>query len=261
MKLSKIYFLLIAVVALGIPQSDADAQQAVNVTIENVAPADGFFFTPVFLGFHDGTFDVFDGGAMASPELELLAEGGVTSDLSNLLTGGQSSALARTVAGTSVGPPPFDPGESISTVFSLDATNNRYLNYASMVIPSNDAFFGNDNALELFDAAGNFNGTQTFDITAGMIYDGGTEVNDINGGAAFSALGGTSTTEALPIGLIDLADLNLFVGTDTVSGATIGSGLTADTVVARFTIAVPEPSSFAVMGLVGLVMAARRRRS
>lgn len=230
--------------------------------IENTAPAGGFFFTPVFLGFHDGSFDIFDPGGSASAALEVLAEEGGTAPMSDLLLAGQSTARAETVVGNSAGPPPFDPGESITRTFDIDASTQRFLSYASMVIPSNDAFFGNPSALELFDSSGNYLGDRTFEITAGMIWDAGTEVNDINGGAAFSANGGMSTDEDNPIALIDLQDLNDFIGSDTVSGATITSGFSADTVVARFTItAVPEPSSIIVLGLVGLAGCARRRRS
>lgn len=231
------------------------------VQIENTASTGGFFFTPVFLGFHDGSFDVFDSGGTASGSLIDLAEGGDTAGVTGDLAAAQATSQSVTVAGSMVGPPPFDPGESISTQLDVDSTTQRFFNYATMVIPSNDAFFANADAIELFDAGGNFNGPQVIEITAGMIYDAGSEVNDINGGAAFSALGGVSADETNAIALIDLADLNNFVGSDTVSGATISNSLTASSVVARITVtAVPEPGSAAVIGLVGLAGFVRRRR-
>ena len=55
----------------------------VQVTIENLAPADGNFLTPAWVGFHDGTFDVYDLGAPASAALERLAEDGNTEPLSD----------------------------------------------------------------------------------------------------------------------------------------------------------------------------------
>ena len=237
------------------------AADQIRIEIENAAPSGGFFFTPVFLGFHDGNYDFFDGGAFASPELEALAEGGATAPLSSQLLSQQATAQAATVLGDSFGPPPFDPGESIAATFDVDSSTQRFLSYASMVIPSNDAFFGNDNPLEIFDVNGDFVGQISFEITAAMIYDAGTEVNDINGGAAFSANGGTSTSESNPIGLIDLNDLNDFIGTQTVSGATISSGFSPNTVVARFTITqIPEPGSAVVLGLLGVVGVFRRHR-
>ena len=70
-----------------------------------------------------------------------------------------------------------------------------------MIIPSNDAFIGNEDPLayELFDAEGNFTGRVTIDIFASDIYDSGTEVNDGQGAAGFSlglnGDGGTSTDD------------------------------------------------------------------
>jgi hypothetical protein len=254
--------LALTAIAAVFGQSNVQADRIV-IEIENAQPdPGGFYFTPVFLGFHDGSFDVFDGGAMASNALETLAETGATGDLASNLMSFQASSQSTTLFGDTTGPPPFDPGEVNSTTVDVDVANQRFLNFASMVIPSNDAFFGNDAALELFDASGAFIGPQTIEITAGMIYDAGTEVNDIDGGAAFSANGGTSADEDNPIALINLDDLNDFIGSETAAGTFITEALTADSVVARINIsAVPEPGSMAVLGLVGLAGLIRRKRS
>ncbi len=252
-----------AVAAVILWSSSYTVADELRFDIENTAPTGGFFLTPVFLGFHDGNFDLFNVGALTSTELELLAEDGDTSLVSALLANQQASSFSATVRGDSVGPPPFDPGEMISSVFNINTTDQRFLNFASMIIPSNDAFIGNDNAIELFDAMGNFVGPSTIEITAGMIFDAGTEVNNINGGAAFSANGGTPTTESNVIAAITLSDLNDFIGTDTASGATITSGFSADTVVARINIsAVPEPGSMLVLSMLGVgLLTVRRRKS
>ena len=55
----------------------------VQVTIENLAPATGNFLTPFWVGFHDGTFDLYDVGAAASAELERVAEDGNTAPLAD----------------------------------------------------------------------------------------------------------------------------------------------------------------------------------
>ncbi len=128
---------------------------------------------------------------------------------------------------------------------ALSLTNvltNSHLIRASMVIPSNDGFFGNDNGMlyELFDNMGNFNGPLTINLLGGNIWDSGTEVNNPLGGAAFFALGGTSLDEG---GVIAVhTGFDDFLGTNTAAGTTIGSIPEAATpfVTIRIT-AVPEP--------------------
>ena len=48
----------------------------VTFEIRNTAPNNGTYLTPVWLGFHDGTFDFFNMGEPASMELERIAEDG-----------------------------------------------------------------------------------------------------------------------------------------------------------------------------------------
>ena len=69
------------------------------------------------------------------------------------------------------GPGSYPPGAEGSLVLSLDPTDNRYLSFLSMVVPSNDAFIGNDDAtgIELFDAMGNFVATD-FTLTGSNIW-------------------------------------------------------------------------------------------
>ena len=152
--------------------------------------------------------------------------------------------------------PVFEPGESVSqTITVSDPASNRYLTYASMVIPSNDAFIGNGNpmAYAVFHADGSFAGPLTIDIVGSNVYDAGTEIN--NGmGAAFSALGGTDSDEGSVVELH--GGLNNFLGTQTAAGTTINSALAAETPLARIVIeAVPEPSAvvLSVLGVLGLI--------
>ena len=233
-----------------------------SVTIENLGPAGGFSFTPLWLAAHNGSFDGFDVGSAAGAGITAIAEGGAASVISGEFAGfGVDTTIAQ---GT--GAPVFSPGETQSAVFNVgDASVNRYLSFASMIVPTNDLFFGNDNpfAYEAFDAAGNFNGPFEILIFGSDIYDNGTEVNDAQAGAAFSALGGTGTAEG---GLItkffddpgSASYLASFFGTDTADGNTIGAGFDESTLIARITV-VPAPAGAALIALGGLAAARRRR--
>ncbi len=245
-------------VAVALTPQNSNAQ-AIRVEVENFQPADGFFFTPLWVGFHDGSFDFFDAGSMASPSLEALAEEGDFSGISSDFSGFGTDGAVFGFAGFP-NAPVFDPGETASAVFNLGA-GERYFSFASMIIPSNDGFFANDlgTAYEIFDAAGIFNGPLTIMIVGGDLWDAGTEVND-GQGAAFSQNGGQSTDEN---GLIaPHPGLDNFLGTLTAAGTTIGSIPGPDTPIARITISqIPEPTSLGFVGaLTGITFLVRKRR-
>jgi len=154
----------------------------VTVTVENLAPGNGTFLTPVWVGFHDGGFDLYDRdvavGTGALPAgLEALAEDGNTMPVS-----GEFATIVPTGTDTTIlsagDPPPFAPGESGSVVLDVDPAN-AFFSYASMVIPSNDAFIANGNpqAHQVFDAAGNVIPTEII-VVGAEVLDAGTEVND-----------------------------------------------------------------------------------
>lgn len=235
------------------PAGASTGYEEVRFTVENLQPGDGFFFTPMWAGLHDGSFDLFTAGERASEGLEILAETGDTAPLS-----AEFEAPGRLQ--TTVGDGPIGPNDVIEG--SIDIINPaayRYLSFASMIIPSNDGFFGNGNptAYELFDAEGNFTGPVTIDIMGSEIYDSGTEVNTGSGAAGFS-LGfdgegsGESTDDPTGTVAVHPDRFANLVGLQTAAGTTIGSDgggyITSDEPVARITVdvaraAAPAPAS------------------
>ena len=147
----------------------------VTVTIENLAPENGTFLTPFWVGFHNG-FDTYDRGRPVSPGLESLAEDGDNS----LITTEFAFSGQGQVDGT-IGNDAIAPRETVSQTFNIDTSlgNARFFNYASMVLPSNDTFIANGNefAHEVFDENGNFIPLD-FLVSGSQALDAGSEVND-----------------------------------------------------------------------------------
>ena len=182
----------------------------ITVSVKNIAPEGGQEIAPIWFGMHDGSFDLFDENEPASIGVEAMAEDGIVGNLPpdaietlDEIAGGLdleeapamedsiASVFAASEAGESGGvqnvvfnpenPAELPSGETASTTFTveLDPTNNRFLSYAGMLIPTNDGFIGNDNPqeIELFDEQGNFTGAE-FIVSGNEVWDAGTEVND-----------------------------------------------------------------------------------
>lgn len=195
-----------ALLALAVLLAGAGASRAdlIVVRVTNLQPTGGTFLTPIFLATHDGVYDFFNVGSAASSSVERLAEDGTTGPriAAALATGRVNQATA-----TSGGP--IGPGESREVTFDVSATNSRaqFLAFMSMIIPSNDAFIGNDDPrlLPLFDANGQVIqrlGAGRFVITGNDVLDGGTEVNDeVPENTAFlnQTVPDTGVVETLPI--------------------------------------------------------------
>jgi hypothetical protein len=243
-----------------------------TITIENPLGEGNFFFTPVWVAAHDGSFDVFTSGESAGnfDGLEEVAELGDTGPLSDRFSnsaagtaGGQQATFASVAFGGDA--PVYSPGENNTVMFDPgDATVNRYFSFASMVIPTNDLFFANGDpmAYELFNAAGEFQGPLVIEVLGTGVYDAGTELNDATAGAAFSANGGASIDETENISLFFSQAgapgyLDSFLGSTTGNGATISETFGRDDVIARITI-VPEPSSVLLLSLAGIGLLRRR---
>jgi len=241
----------------------------VRVTIRNLSVDGSVALSPFTLAAHDGSFDAFNSGAAASAGIEDVAELGDGMNLAAEATAAQASAVIATAIATQggFGPGIFRPGASGSVVLSLDPALHRYLTYGSMVVPSNDAFLGNDSptVVELFDAGGNFVASD-FTLTGDRIWDAGTEVNQLLGAAyVVGQDAGDGTDEN---GMIHLAPLATqfapYLNMMTPAGETFTIAPGAATPVASFSFeVVPEPASVALfglgaLGLIGLALRTRR---
>ncbi len=149
----------------------------IRVTVENTAPTNGNFLTPVWIAFHDGSFDQFDIGSPASMGIERIAEDGTIPPLGMEFQASGAGSIAAAIFGAGG---PIAAGETASTLLALDgdAATSRFFTYASMVIPSNDAFIGNDDpmAVRIFADDGSFLGAD-FTVLGSDVLDAGTELN------------------------------------------------------------------------------------
>lgn len=251
---------LAAAITLLVP--GAVMAETVQITFTNEQAAGGLYFTPLFTAFHDGSFDYFDTGSTASTATQALAEGG---DVSGLVAEAGSAATGViTSPGGFPGAPVFDPGESASITIDLDASTDRFFSFASMIIPTNDLFIGNDaaTAYEIFDAAGLFTGDLMISLYGGDVWDAGTEANT-NEDAAFNA--NNPTTRTAENGVVtSQGSLDYLLGQTTAAGTTIdfvpGSAELLASIQITLVPEVPLPASLPIL-LSGFgVMAYLRRR-
>jgi hypothetical protein len=168
---------LAALATLVVGAAGSASAMELTITVENLAPRNGTYLTPMWVGFHDGEFDIFDYGFSASSALERLAEDGNTSPLTDLFDDSGMGDIQATIVGPDG---PYAPGDYRQFQLHVDpmSSSSRYFSFASMLIPSNDAFIGNDNpmAYRIFDANGDFHPLSVF-ILGSMVLDVGTELN------------------------------------------------------------------------------------
>jgi hypothetical protein len=263
-----------ASLALGL-SAGAHAATDIKVTFTNVAPAGSVGTSPLWVGFHNSSFDLFDAGSSASLGIERISEDGNSAPLTSLFT----ATTLTGVQGTLMGPPAFPGDVRTLTLSGLDLQgDNRYFSYASMVVLSNDFFIGNDDAKEhdLSSLVANGGKVSIFVGGNGEVWDAGTEVNDFanslaNG--AFGIGGGQSSAnqgddEHGFVRLVDADPYAAFLNQGFVPvgydfGPLAFTGLSA---IGRIDIEViaapvPEPETYAMLlaGLGMLGVAARRR--
>jgi hypothetical protein len=232
-----------------------------KVTVESLVPANGISFAPMHVGFGNGSFDAFNRGGVATAAIISVAEGGSGSAWFPAFAAAEPGATLGTIAAA-----PLQPGGLFMNTFSVDPAVNRFFTIASMAVPSNDFFVGNDDprAYALFSAGGALQ-LASITVKAGEIWDAGSEAFDV-ANAAF-VVGGNNDLRTPQNGLVDFdfAELAGFNGLTTATGYVLNSQLRAEDDILRFSFAVqavPEPATAALtlVGLAALGFTARRRR-
>ncbi|MEN9630263.1 MAG: hypothetical protein RJA10_3491, partial [Pseudomonadota bacterium] len=252
------------VLAFGAATAVLAAPVQLTVTIENLAPAGSVSFAPLHLGFHQGVFDAFNNGQAAGAGITSVAEGGSGSQWQPDFAAADPTATRGTIGGALL------PGASASQMFTVDPGVNPFFTFASMVIPSNDLFIGNDSPtrFRLFDAAGHLL-ISAIDQLARDIWDNGSEAAD-PANAAF-VVGGNNDARTPQNGVVSFSssELNAFNGLTTAAGYTFNNTLSANDAIYRISFAVqntvPEPASLglslAALALMGGWARFGRRRA
>lgn len=249
-----------AAIAASAVAAPALAQSVeIRVTATNLAPTNSITFAPLRVGFGNGTFDSFNINEPAGPAITSVAEGGSGSDWFPAFEAAEPAATLGTVVSDPAGP--LLPGASASATFTIDTDTNQYFTFASMVVPSNDHFIGNDSPTQyrLFDDAGNLL-INSIGQTADQIWDNGSEATD-PANAAF-LVGGVNDNRTPENGVVtfDFDGLSAFNGLETAAGYTFDSQLTSGLDVYRITFeVVPAPATAGMLGMAGLAATRRRR--
>jgi hypothetical protein len=236
---------------------------AVTVQVDNLAPTNSISFAPLRFGFNGGTFDAFNQGGTATAPIISVAEGGSGSAWLPAFAAADPTAVLGSTMGPQV------PGSSQTTrTFLVDTAVNQYFTFASMVVPSNDLFIGNDDPMEyrLFDDAGNLL-LGSIGQKGRDIWNAGSEAADFRNAAFLvDGVNAQRTPEGGVVGL-SFAELQTLNGRTTAAGYVFdSSALADDTDIYRISFAVtavPEPETYALMGA-GLCLVAgvaRRRRA
>lgn len=252
--------------------------QAVQVTIqvENLSQTDGFWLSPMWIGFHDGTFDLFDEGVHTKPGggLERLAEDGNPQPLATEFTAQMPGGVTGVVEapGGVADLVAFGPGETARMQFEVDPLSNRFLSFAAMVMPSNDAFIGNDDprAFPIFSESGDFLQPFVIHINGCDVWDAGTEANTQRDAGFFDqTVPNTGITTVAPIEHHE-GFITPYPATPIILGGTNYLGIYFDPQatdfvagnrpVCRITV-IPEPATVLLLAAGSLILRRRARRA
>lgn len=274
MKLHTLLLTSIATLALATVTS---AQTTIQVDFDVNFAQTGTGFAPLAGVFHDGSFNSFTPGTMASAGLEALAEIG---NPSAFLAEAQATAPTANVGSTAG--QTGGSGRPTSRSFLVDVDNsNTEFSFAAMFLPSNDWFTANQGGASENISALLFGAAPGTSITIDLdtIYDAGTELEDFTRGGGTGpdpfglaprlsdADGGDPNDQNDNISLVNrTAGVNLFDNFVNPNGEPIDRFLGASefslgTITLTTVAAIPEPSTLVLTIMMGSVAAVRRRRS
>jgi len=155
------------------------SERTLRVTIENIAPANGAFFSSTWVAIQNGEFDIFDVGDAASGTfLEGLAEDATTDGITTAFSESDATGVQETILGPTGNFNDFVSEDSVSTQLVVEHEVDRFFSYAAMILPSNDAFIANGDPVEIFDETGELIPDIEIVVTGDRVWDAGTEVND-----------------------------------------------------------------------------------
>jgi hypothetical protein len=166
------------------------ASTKVIVSIENLSQPSNFEAElpntaptafPLFYAFHEGSIDLFDEGALARPTLAALAKEGIIIPLIQETRTQHPTATVNMVTNNFSGP---DSAVQFTNYLAraqvLDPELHRFFSFAAKLAPSDDAFIGNDDPLDVrvFDNDGRFLGPIVIDVYGHEVWDAGARVNN-----------------------------------------------------------------------------------
>jgi len=218
-----------------------------ELTITNNGPQP---LSPLTWSAGNSNYDIFKFGTPASLGIKRIAEGG-----NGTILDGNAAASSDVVAHGILGSSPLAPGNSRTVTFNTDSSHGIF-SFAAMLGKTNDGFIGESASsmgLNLF--SGSTPLGFSVNIYGTRAWDAGTELNTQNA-ADLGFLGGSGNP----------ADTNSFIRVH--GGIVPGVGdswaqqpaWTDQTNLATVTIRpVPEPATYAALGL-GVTAVLRRRR-
>lgn len=169
---------------LEVTVSEGDESGSFELVFSNVSDTSSYpsVLTPVAWAVHDDTVSVFEPGDAASAGVESLAEDGDGAALNAefMAAPGVESHGTRGIPDQAETMRPIRAGESYTVNVTVSANAPRFF-FATMVVPTNDAFVAIQGGVALLDEAGEPRATDAIEDEIAerlVVWDAGTEANE-----------------------------------------------------------------------------------